>query len=459
MRILKELKKKRVAFVRFFFPDILGNLCDFSIPIEEFPKAIEGKSFDGSSIHGMARIDESDLIAKPDLKTLKIFPWTYKTRTIKKEWREAYVFCDIIEPNGKPYYGDVRLVLKKTLKEMIERKIAEKFYVGAELEFFLFKADQNGLPLIENEKPVFLDKGGYFIGGSLGEIRKEIQLILKEMNIPPEHDHHEASFSQHEVDTRYMSALKMADTLLLFKYITKRVARKYGAFASFMPKPVEGINGNGMHLNLSLWKKGKNLFYDKNSIYGLSENALHFLGGILFYIKEITSVLNQYVNSYKRLVPGYEAPCYITWALMNRSDLIRIPNAKGEKTRIELRSPDPCCNPYFAFSLILKAGIEGIKRKIEPPSPTEINVYELSEEERKKLKIENLPSSLEEALSLTKKSRLVKETLGPHLFSKFIENKEKHLQEYKNSFSNKKEMEKYKVKISKYELEKLLPIL
>ncbi|MEM2605277.1 MAG: type I glutamate--ammonia ligase [Candidatus Pacearchaeota archaeon] len=455
--IIKELKRKKVAFIRFFFPDILGDACDFSIPIEEFPKAIEGKGFDGSSVHGMARIDESDLIAKPDLKTLRIFPWLYEAKLINKKWREAVVFCDILRPDGKHYEGDTRFVLKRVLKEMRGSKIADNFCVGPELEFFLFKADENGNPLVKEGKPILMDHGGYFKGGRFGEIRKEVQLILKKMQIIPEYDHHECAFSQHEIDFRFMNALKMADTLLLLKYVIKKVARKYGLFASFMPKPIQDINGSGMHINMSLFKEGKNLFYDEKN--KLSEIALHFLGGLIHRISEITSVLNQYVNSYKRLVPGYEAPCYITWAFKNRSDLIRIPAAKEETTRIELRSPDPACNPYLAFALILKAGLEGIKKKIDPIKPTEENVYELSDEERKKRGIKNLPSSLSEALQLTEKSSFVKEVLQEHLFFKFIENKKKHIEEYEKSFSSKKEMEKYRIKISPYELQKLLPIL
>lgn len=458
-RIIKELKRKKVAFVRFFFPDILGDVCDFSIPIEELPKAIEGKGFDGSSIHGMARIDESDLIAKPDLKTLRIFPWYYKTKLIKRKWREAVVFCDIFKPDGKHYEGDTRFVLKKVLREMRESKIADKFCVGPELEFFLFKADENGDPIIKDGKPILMDHGGYFKGGRFGEIRKEVQLILKEMQIISEYDHHEAAFSQHEIDYQFMDVLKMADTVLLLKYITKKVARRYGLFASFMPKPIENINGNGMHINLSLFKQGKNLFYDSKNKYNLSQIALYFLGGLIYYISEITSILNQYVNSYKRLVPGYEAPCYITWALKNRSDLIRIPAAKEHTTRIELRSPDPCCNPYLAFALILKAGLEGIKKRIKPIDPTEENVYKLSDKERIKKGIRCLPSSLAEALELTEKSSFVKEVLQDHLFFKFIENKKRHLEEYEKSFSSKKEMEKYRKKISPFELQKLLPVL
>jgi glutamine synthetase len=455
--IIKDLKKQKVAFVRFFFPDILGDACDFSIPLEEFEKAMKGRVFDGSSIHGMARIDESDLIARPDLKTLRVFPWVYRTKTLEKEWREAIVFCDILNPDKSYYEGDTRFVLKRILQEL--KDFADNFYVGAELEFFLFKADDDGKPLIKDGKPILMDSGKYFKGGRFGEVRKEIQLILKKMQVTPEYDHHEAAHSQHEIDYQYMNALKMADTILLLKYVTKRVARKYNLFASFMPKPIMEINGNGMHINQSLFKQGKNLFYDKNNKYNLSETALNYLGGLFKHIKEITSVLNQYVNSYKRLVPGYEAPCYITWAFRNRSDLIRIPIASEKAVRIELRSPDPCCNPYLAFALILKTGLDGIKNKINFPKPVEENVYKLSEKERKAKGIESLPFSLKEALELTKRSSFVRQIFGEHLFNKFIENKKKHLEEYEKSFTNKKEFQEYDLEISPYEIENLLLVL
>jgi len=455
LKIIKSLKLNNVEFVRFFFPNILGETCDFSIPVNDFINSIKtGKGFDGSSIHGMARIDESDLIAKPDLSTLRILPWEYECKTINKRWREAIVFCDILLPNGKHYEGDTRFVLKKILQGT--KRYIDNFYIGSELEFFLFKADEDGGPLMINQKPVLVDHGGYFKGGRFGELRKEVQLILKDMGIIPEYDHHECAFSQHEIDYQYMDALKMADTVLLLKYITKRVARKYGLFASFMPKPVMGINGSGMHTNQSLFKNGRNLFCDRKN--RLSSTAQYYIGGILYYVQEMTSVFNQYVNSYKRLVPGYEAPCYITWAFKNRSDLIRIPNIQNENScRIELRSPDASCNPYLAFALMLKAGLEGVKNKIESPRPEQENVYHLSDKERKKRGIRCLPSSLNQALQLTEQSRLVREVFGEHLFSKFVENKKIHLSEYEKSFKEKKDITK--LEISSYEIETLLPIL
>jgi glutamine synthetase len=452
----KWLQKNNVKFVRFFFPDILGEACDFSVPIQDFGKALTvGKGFDGSSIHGMARIDESDLTAMPDLKTLKILPWQYECKTMPVKWQEAIVFCDILKPNGNHYEGDTRFVLKNLLSEMKIKKIMDKFYVGPELEFFLFKADEDGRPIVKDGKPILMDYGNYFKGGRFGEVRKEVQFILQEMGINSEFDHHEAAFSQHEIDYNYMDALEMADTVLLLKYITKRVARKYGLFASFMPKPVSNVNGSGMHVNLSLFKHNQNLFYDRNTKDNLSSLAKHFIGGLIHYIKEMTSIFNQYVNSYKRVVPGYEAPCYITWAYLNRSDLIRIPNAAtSDATRIELRSPDSSCNPYLTFALMLKAGVEGVKNKISPPKPVQENVYKLTEREKKIKNIECLPSSLKEALQLTQNSSLVNEVFGEHLFNKFIENKQIHLQEYFDRIGNKEV-----IKITSYEIEKLLPIL
>lgn len=454
--IIKQLEKNNVRFIRFVFPDILGDSCDFSIPTQDFEKTIKsGKGFDGSSIHGMARIDESDLIAIPDLKTLRIFPWEYECRTMDQKWREAIVFCDILKPNGNHYEGDTRFVLKKTLSKLITKHTIDKFYVGPELEFFLFKADEDGRPIIKDGKPVLMDYGSYFKIGRFGEVRKEVQLILQRMGIISEFDHHEAAYSQHEIDYNYMDALEMADTVLLLKYITKRVARKYGLFASFMPKPISDINGNGMHINISLFKNTKNLFFDDNKNDKLSLPAKYFIGGLIYYIKEITSVFNQYVNSYKRLIPGYEAPCFITWAYLNRSDLIRVPNAiTPDATRIELRSPDSSCNPYLAFALILKAGIEGIENKISPPSPIKENVYRLTKKQRQAKNIECLPTSLEQALELTQKSKLVKEVFGNHLFNKFIQNKQIHLKDYFAHTGGK-----HKIKITPYELATLLPTL
>lgn len=445
-----------IKFVRFFFTDVSGRLCDFSIPIEEFESAIiNGKGFDGSSIHGMARIDESDLVAKPDLKTLRVFPWSYEAKSVDSTWKEAVVFADIFKPNGEHYEGDSRYILKKSLRELKEVG-ATNFFVGPEPEFFLFKANGKGEPIIENNKPVLVDSGGYFLGGLYGEIRKEVQLILKRMGIETEYDHHEVANSQHEVDLRYKDALEMADRIILFKYVVKRVARAYGLFASFMPKPVAEQNGNGMHVHQSLFSNGQNLFYDPNKEHNLSDLGLNYLSGLMKFVAESTLIFNPWVNSYKRLQPGYEAPCYITWALRNRSDLIRVPGYEdSEKAiRFELRSPDPSCNPYLAFALMLRAGIIGVKEKIGFIGPTTENVYKLSEEDRNAKKIKSLPSNLREAIDLAKESNLMRTTLGEHLFCKVIKSAEKHWQEYQNSPEDDKVN-----KITSYEIEKLLPVL
>ena len=412
VKIWKEFKERNVRFIRPIFVDILGRMLDFTIPIEEFETLIKsGKGFDGSSVEGFARIEESDLRFVPDIETLVILPWEYKG--IEKSWREALVFGSIYDSEGKEYEGDTRTLLKN----MIEKyKDIGELKCGAEIEFFIFGNDKS---------PLHTDEGGYFRSGLYGEIRKEAQLLLSEMGIKTEFDHHEVACSQHEVDLAFASALKMADSIILTKYIVKRIAKKYGVYASFMPKPIAGINGNGMHLHLSLWKENRNLFFDAED-QGLSKIARSYIAGLIKYGKDIQAGLNQWINSYKRLYPGYEAPTYLVWGTKNRSAYIRVPQyqkGKESSARIEIRSPDPACNPYLALSLIHAAGIEGIKEKLNPPDPVEVDVFHLSESEREKLNIEELSPSLEKALDFFEKSRLVKETLPSHIYQKFLENK------------------------------------
>jgi len=409
---LKEFKDKNIKFIRPIFVDILGRMLDFTIPIGEFENLIKhGKGFDGSSVEGFARTEESDLRFIPDIDTLLILPWEYEG--IQNSWREAIVFGRILEPSGKEYEGDTRTLLKNIIEKYKDIGILK---CGAELEFFIFENDKS---------PKHTDEGGYFRSGLYGEIRKEVQLTLNEMGIKTEFDHHEVAQSQHEINLTYSNALKMADEIILTKYIIKRIARKYGVYASFMPKPIAGINGNGMHLHLSLWKDGKNLFFDEEK-QGLSKIAKSYIAGLIKYGKDIQAALNQWINSYKRLYPGYEAPTYLVWGTKNRSAYIRVPEyQKGREsaTRIEIRSPDPACNPYLAIGLIHAAGIQGIKEGLEPPKPVEVDVFHLSEPEKRKLNIEELSLSLEKALEFFEKSELIKKTLPKHIYRKFIENK------------------------------------
>jgi glutamine synthetase len=409
---LKEFKDKNVRFIRPFFVDILGRMLDFTVPINEFEHLIkDGKGFDGSSVEGFARTEESDLRFIPDVNSLTILPWEYKG--IEKSWKEAVIFGRIFESNRKEYEGDTRTLLKNIIEKY--RDIGT-LKCGAEIEFFIFENEKN---------PLYTDEGGYFRSGSYGEIRKEAQLALSEMGIKTEFDHHEVARSQHEIDLTYTNALKMADEIILTKYVIKKIAKKFGVYASFMPKPIAGINGNGMHLHLSLWKDGRNLFFDKEK-QGLSDIAKSYIAGLIKYGKEIQAALNQWINSYKRLYPGYEAPTYLVWGTKNRSAYVRVPEyqkGKESATRIEIRSPDPACNPYLALSLIHAAGIKGIKEGLEAPKPVEVDVFHLSELEKKKLNIEELSPSLEKAVELFEKSKLVKEILPEHLYQKFIESK------------------------------------
>ncbi|OQX80691.1 MAG: hypothetical protein B6D56_04400 [Candidatus Omnitrophica bacterium 4484_70.1] len=411
-KMLKKFKENNVKFVRPVFVDILGRMLDFTIPIEEFETLIKsGKGFDGSSVQGFARVEESDLRFIPDIDTLVILPWEY--RGVEKAWKEAIVFGSIYDSTGKEYEGDIRTLLKNIIET---HKDIGDLKCGAEIEFFIFENDKS---------PLHTDEGGYFRSGLYGEMRKEAQLALSEMGIKTEFDHHEVAQSQHEIDLTFTSALKMADSIILTKYIVKRMAKKYGVYASFMPKPIGEINGNGMHLHLSLWEDNKNLFFDKEN-QGLSKIARSYIAGLIKYGKDIQAGLNQWINSYKRLYPGYEAPTYLVWGTKNRSAYIRVPEyqkGKESSARIEIRSPDPACNPYLAISLIHAAGIQGIKEKLTPPQPVEVDVFHLSESEKEKLNIEELSPSLEKALDFFEKSELVKKTLPSHIYQKFLENK------------------------------------
>jgi glutamine synthetase len=435
--VLKTAKENDVKFIRLWFTDILGMLKSFAITVEELEGALEeGMGFDGSSIEGFARIDESDMVALPDPDTFQLLPWR------PREHRAvARMFCDILRPGGEPFEGDPRYVLKRNLKRAAD--MGYTFYVGPELEYFYFQDSEGTEPL---------DAGGYFDMTPLDaatDLRRETVLTLEEMGIGIEYSHHEVAESQHEIDMRYTDALTMADNVMTYRLVVKQIALKHGVYATFMPKPVFGINGSGMHVHQSLFKGERNAFFDKGDEYHLSQEARCYIAGLLKHAPEITAVNNQWVNSYKRLVPGYEAPVYLSWAWRNRSDLIRVPGyrpGREKATRVEFRSPDPACNPYLTFSVMLAAGLEGIEKGYEVPKPVEENVYEMTAEERKERGIETLPSSLWEAIQLTEKSELVRGALGDHVFQAFIQNK-------------KIEWDKYRTQVTEYELKRYLPVL
>lgn len=434
--VLRLVKEQDVKFVSLWFTDILGMLKSFTITVEELEGAFEeGMGFDGSSIEGFARIDESDMVAMPDPDTFRLLPWRPREHAV------ARMFCDIVKPGGESFAGDPRYVLKKNLKRAAD--LGYTFYVGPELEYFYFRDSKGTEPL---------DEGSYFDLTPLDaatDLRRETVLTLEEMGIGVEYSHHEVAPSQHEIDMRYTDAMTMADNVMTYRLVVKQIALKHGVYATFMPKPVFGINGSGMHVHQSLFKGERNAFFDKDDEYHLSKVGKCYVAGLLRYAPEITSITSQWVNSYKRLVSGYEAPVYLSWARRNRSDLVRVPEyrpGRENATRIEFRSPDPACNPYLAFSVMLAAGLEGIEKEYQAPEPVEENVYEMSEEERQRRGIGTLPASLWEAIQLTEKSEIVRKALGDHVFNAFIRNK-------------KIEWDHFRTQVTEYELKKYLPIL
>lgn len=435
--VLRAVKEHDVKFIRLWFTDILGFLKSFAITVEELERAMEeGMGFDGSSIEGFARIDESDMVALPDPSTFQLLPWRPRDHHAV-----ARMFCDILRPGGEPFEGDPRYVLKRNLQRAADMGFT--YYVGPELEYFYFQ-DSKGTQ--------GLDQGGYFDMTPLdaaADLRRETVLTLEEMGIGVEYSHHEAAGSQHEIDIRYSDAMTMADNVMTYRLVVKQIALQKGVYATFMPKPVLGINGSGMHVHQSLFRGSANAFFDESDEHHLSKLAKRYIAGLLRHAPEITAVTNQWVNSYKRLVPGYEAPVYISWARRNRADLIRVPEympGKEKATRIEFRSPDPACNPYFAFSVMLAAGLEGIEREYEAPEAVQQNVYTMTDEERAERGIGTLPASLLEALQLTQESELVRKALGQHVFDAFIKNK-------------KIEWDRYRIQVTEYELQKYLPVL
>lgn len=414
--IFRLANEENVKFVRLQFTDILGTIKNVEIPVSQLEKALSNKMmFDGSSIEGFVRIEESDMYLYPDLNTWVVFPWT------AEKGKVARLICDIHNADGTPFEGDPRNNLKRVLREMEELGFTN-FNLGPEPEFFLFKLDQKGEPTLELN-----DNGGYFdlAPTDLGEnCRRDIVLELEEMGFEIEASHHEVAPGQHEIDFKYEDALTACDEIQTFKLVVKTIARKHGLHATFMPKPLFGVAGSGMHCNLSLFKGGENAFFDPNADLQLSDNARHFIAGVLKHAPNFTAVTNPTVNSYKRLVPGYEAPCYVAWSAQNRSPLVRIPASRGLSTRVEVRSVDPAANPYMAMAVLLAAGLDGIKNKLTPPAPVDRNIYVMNKEERNEAGIVDLPSTLALALEMLKQDEVLIKALGGHLFEHFIEAKE-----------------------------------
>ena len=434
--VLRSAQENDVKFIRLWFTDILGNLKGFAIMVDDLVDAIEqGVGFDGASIEGFARVNESDMRAFPEPATFSLLPWRPRQNAV------ARMFCDIRTPKGEPFAGDPRIVLKRNLERLA--KAGFTYYVGPELEFFYLK-DAN--------TPEPLDHSGYFdqlTGQPSSDLRRDTVLNLADMGIPVKYSHHEAAHSQHEIDLQYTDALTMADSVMTAKLVIKELAQLQGAYASFMPKPLSDQNGSGMHTHQSLFRGNHNAFHDPDDENHLSMIGKQFIAGLIRHAPEITLVTNQWVNSYKRLVPGYEAPVFISWAHVNRADLIRVPAYKPgyeSSVRIEYRAPDPACNPYLAFSAMLAAGLRGIEEEYPVPPPVDGNVFLMTNEERQARGIKSLPNSLGEAIALAEESDLLKDALGDHIFNSFIRNK-------------KMEWEEYRATVTDYEISRYLPML
>ena len=434
--LIKVLREHKVELVNLWFVDILGMIKSIGIMPGEIEEALdEGFGFDGSSVEGFARIYESDLIALPDIETFQLLPWKINGGV------QARMICDIVNPDRTPYEGDPRYVLKRILKKA--EKMGFKLNLGPELEYFYFDNDR---------EPQLIDRAGYFdlLADELGtELRQRTINALVDMGVRVEAAHHEVAPGQHEIDLRFADALWMADATLTYRYIVKMIARQRNVYATFMPKPLFGVNGSGMHVHMSIVQDGKNIFFDETDSHHLSKTGRSFMAGLMKHAKEICSITNQWVNSYKRLVPGYEAPAYVAWGNRNRSALVRVPTykpGKEEATRVEFRCPDPACNPYLAFSVMIAAGLKGIEKGYIPFPPVEEDIFHMSDAEKQKFNIDVLPDSLHSAVSLTEKSELVREALGEHVFTKFIENK-------------KIEWDNYRIRVTDYEINQYLPRL
>lgn len=435
--ILELVEEEDIEFIRLQFTDLFGSMKNLAITSSHLKRALENKvMFDGSSIEGFVRVEESDMYLYPDYSTFAMFPWR------PQHGKVARLICDVYRPDGTCYEGDPRYLLKKVIQEAEE--MGYIFQVGPECEFFLYHMDDNGLPTnITHEQAGYFDMGPIDFGENA---RRDMVLTLEEMGFEVEASHHESAPAQHEIDFRYNDALVTADNIMTFKLAIKTIAKRHGLHATFMPKPKSGIDGSGMHINMSLSKDGVNIFQDAYDPNGLSQEAYYFLGGIMKHIKGMTLVLNPLVNSYKRLVPGYEAPAYIVWSAKNRTPLVRIPATRGEDTRIELRSPDPACNPYLALAVCLAAGLEGIRKKITPPKSIDRDVSQLTKEELKELQIENLPRNLKEAVEAFEEDTLMKEVLSEEVCQKYAMGKRKEWEEY-NAQVSQWELQNYLLKI------------
>ncbi|HHY98424.1 MAG TPA: type I glutamate--ammonia ligase [Firmicutes bacterium] len=434
--VMRKAKELDVKFIHMQFTDITGVLKNVAIPVEQLEAALNGDiMFDGSSIEGFVRIEESDMYLRPDPSTFTVFPWTIGNGTI------ARLMCDIYSPDGTPFEGCPRNALKAVLKEAADMGFA--MMAGPEPEFFLFNRDEGGRPTTST-----CDQAGYFDLSPIDlgeEARRDMVIALQSMGFEIEASHHEVAPAQHEIDFRYADGLKTADNIATFKFVVRVVAQRHGLNATFMPKPVFGVNGSGMHTHQSLFAGDENAFFDPNGKYQLSDVALWYIGGLMKHARAFTAVTNPTVNSYKRLVPGYEAPVYIAWSERNRSPLVRVPAARGKRTRLELRSPDPSCNPYLALAVMLKAGLDGIKNKILPPEPVNKNIYALSPAERKEMGIDSLPGSLAEALEELQKDEVIMSALGPHISQRFIEAKQL-------------EWDIYRTQVHKWEIDQYLTV-
>ncbi|WP_160676693.1 type I glutamate--ammonia ligase [Clostridium sp. C8-1-8] len=420
--IVRLVEENDVRFIRLQFTDIFGTMKNVAITSRQLDKALNNECFfDGSSIEGFVRIEEADMYLAPDLDTFQVMPWSTPDGNI------ARLICDVYTGDGKPFAGDPRYILKKVINEA--KELGYTFNVGPECEFFLFHTNDDGSPTTNTH-----DNASYFDLGHIDlgeEARRDMCIALEQMGFEIEASHHEVARGQHEIDFRYDNALKTADNIMTFKSVVKTIAQSHGLHATFMPKPIFGINGSGMHMNMSLSKNGVNAFYDENDEFGISKDAYSFIAGLLNHIKGIVAVTNPLVNSYKRLVPDYEAPIYVSWSARNRSPLVRIPISRENSTKIELRCPDPSCNPYLALALCLAAGLEGIKKNLTPPKNIEANVFAMTEEERKANGIDRLPDNLYDAVVEFSKDGLVKDTLGDHAFQVYREAKNLEWDDYR----------------------------
>ena len=425
--VVRLMQEEDVEFIRLQFTDIFGNLKNVAVTISQLEKALDNQCmFDGSSIEGFARIEESDMYLHPDFGTFEIFPWRPQNGKV------ARLICDVYRPDGEPFEGDPRYILKRAIKEAAA--LGYVFEVGPECEFFLFNTDENAMPTTNTH-----EQAGYFDLGPVdfGEnTRRDMALTLEEIGFVVEASHHEVAPAQHEIDFQYDEALATADNIMTFKLAVKTIAKRHGLHATFMPKPKYGVNGSGMHINMSLSRDGQNIFADESDKLGLSKEAYYFIGGIMKHMKGMTAITNPLVNSYKRLVPGYEAPVYIAWSAKNRSPLIRIPASRGKGTRIELRCPDPSANPYLALAVCLRAGLDGISRQIMPPQSVDCNIFEMSDEQKKACGIEEIPGTLIEAVYDMEKDELIRDVLGSHTYAKYVSAKKEEWYRYRSQVTD-----------------------